>query len=276
MEHAGPGIILLTLLFVGPVLYFISRAKKKPESIYIRRIPGIDAINEAVGRAVELGRPISFITGLSSIGPLLYACLGTLKYVARRVARFGSRLVIPSIYPDVMALTDAVIQNAYRLEKRSANYDPTCLRYLSDEQFAFASGYIGLIHREKVAAAFLFGSYAAESLILAEAGQQIGAIQVAATTSNEQIPFFITSCDYTLIGEELYAAGAFLSLDPIQRGSLRGQDWAKLFIVLLIVLGIAQATILSFIGSDAALKLPLTDWLNADWPSFLRLFPEVW
>ena len=270
MQHATPGIILLILLFCGPVLYFINRALRG-QKIFVRRIPGIDAIDESVGRSVEMGRPISFTTGLSGVGPLLYACLGILRHVARRAAVFNSRLLIPASDPEALAMTDATLQNAYRAEKKFSNYDPNSVRYLSSEQFAFASGYMGLIHRENVGSAFLFGSFAAESLILAEAGQQVGALQVAGTTSPEQVPFFITTCDYTLIGEEVYATGAYLSEDPVQVGSLRGQDLVKLLLVLLLLLGIAQATYRSITtapanGSEAEeAPLPIQNWLEKSW-----------
>jgi hypothetical protein len=119
------------------------------------------------------------------------------------------------------------------------------------------------MHRENVGGAFLFGRFAAESLILAESGQQIGAVQVAATISSAQIPFFITTCDYTLIGEELYAAGAYLSRDPVQTGSLRGQDIAKLVIIILVLLGIGQSTYYSAMGEKN--PAPISSWFNQTW-----------
>jgi len=263
MEHSTPGILVLLVLFIGPVLYFISRAHKGKE-IFIRRIAGIDAIDEAVGRSVELGRPISFSTALTGIGPLFAACLAVLRAIARKTARFNSRLYVPCGDPESLILADATVQSAYRSEKRFNNYDPTSLRYLSGEQFAFASGYIGLVQRENVGAAFLFGSFAAESLILADAGQRVGAIQVAATVDSNQVPFFITVCDYTLIGEELYAAGAYLSPDPVLSGSLRGQDFAKLVVVFLIVFGVLQATYFSYKGVKQE-SLPLANWIQSPW-----------
>ncbi len=275
MEHATPGVIVLMLAFIGPVLWFIRKATQG-EKIFVRRIPGIDAIDDAVGRAVELGRPMSFTSGLAGISPVLYACLGVLRHVARKAAVFGSRILVPSIDPEAMVLADATLQNAYRTERKYSSYDPTSVRFLSTSQFAFASGYMGLVHRERVAGAFLFGTFAAESLILAEAGQQVGAIQVAATISNEQIPFFITTCDYTLIGEELYAAGAYLSKDPVQVGSLKGQDYAKVVVLLLILIGVAQATYYSATGqtyqatTDGA-QTPLADWIRMSFEQIVNL-----
>jgi len=65
-----------------------------------------------------------------------------------------------------------------------------------------------------------------------------GAIQIAGTDAVSQLPFFIAACDYTLIGEELYAASAYLSRAPLLLGSLKSQDWMKVIVVLCIVLGI--------------------------------------
>src|SRR5690606_18816415 len=121
---------------------------------------------------------------------------------------------------------------------------------------------------ENVGCAFLFGRFAAESLILAEAGQQIGAMQVAATTSPEQVPFFLTTCDYTVIGEELYAAGAYLSGDPVQTGSLKGQDMAKTVIALLILFGVAQATVSALTGGAGESSLPA--WILTPWETLLN------
>jgi hypothetical protein len=148
-----------------------------------------------------------------------------------------------------MAIIEAVAREHYRSEGKPDLFRREDIRYLSDDQFAFASGYMGTIHREGAASCFLFGSFAAESLILAEAGQQIDAMQVAGTVSNAQIPFFLTTCDYTLIGEELYAAGAYLSRDPVQVGSVVGQDYAKLIAFALIALGILAYT---FLGQNWA------------------------
>ena len=102
---------------------------------------------------------------------------------------------------------------------------------MTGQQFAFASGVAGvIIIREKVAASFLFGAFFAESLIFAEVGQQVGAVQVAGTTETNQIPFFIAACDYVIIGDEFYAASAYLSREPTLLGSIVGQDYCKLLL----------------------------------------------
>jgi len=249
VQHAtqgdGVGMFVMAVLMIAPPLIMIAvarRWKRRGKDMYIRRIPGIDAIEEAVGRTVEMGRPMLFTFGLAGVGPLFFACLGVMSHIACMAARYAVRLFVPQQDVQVMAITQNAVRECYQTEGRLERYHEDDVRFLSDAQFAFASGYMGIAHREKVAACFLFGSFAAESLILAEAGQQVGAIQVAGTMDNPQIPFFITTCDYTIIGEEVFAAGAYLSKDPVQRGSLRGQDVAKLLLLAFVLTGILAAT----------------------------------
>ena len=108
--------------------------------------------------------------------------------------------------------------------------------------------------REKPAAHIMMGYFYAESLLLAETGSTTGAIQIAGTDACTQLPFFVTTCDYTLLGEELYAASAYLSQEPAQIGPLKAQDYTKVLIVIIIIAGIVA---ISF-GWDGILQLVKT------------------
>ena len=94
-----------------------------------------------------------------------------------------------------------------------------------------------MIQREQYAATFLFGTFFAESLIMAENANMVGAIQVAGTPSTTQLPFFIASCDYVIIGDEYYAATAYLTRQPTLLGSMIGQDRVKIAILVTVMLG---------------------------------------
>jgi hypothetical protein len=113
-------------------------------------------------------------------------------------------------------------------------YYDDMVHYISDDQFAYAAGVNGIMIREKPAACFYQGKFYAESLLLAETGNSIGAIQIAGTGSASQIPFFVTACDYTLIGEEFFAASAYLSNKPELIGSIKGQDIVKFMVMILM------------------------------------------
>ena len=161
-----------------------------------------------------------------------------------------------------MTIEQELVKQAYTRAGRPENYKEDCVYYLSDNQFAYASAVSGIMVREKPAANFLLGNYAAESLIIAEAGASTGAIQIAGTAAISQIPFFIVACDYTLIGEELFAAGAYVSREPLLLGSLKGQDIAKLVIILIMIIAIILGTIAAIINSDSGIFQWLSDFMK--------------
>jgi hypothetical protein len=267
LEHATPGVLVVLIVACALLYRELSRGSKGYIH-FIRRIPGVDAIEGAVGRCAEQGRSVVFTTALTDVGPVLFACLGVLHSIAKRVAQYKLKLQVPQYSPEAMALVEDTVQAAYRDAGRANAFDPQSIRFLSSEQFAFASGYMGLMHRERAGAAFLFGVFAAEALVLAEAGQQVGARQVAASVSPEQVAFFICTCDYTLIGEELFGASAYLSREPVQVATLAAQDRFKLFFIFIIILGVAMATLQPWMPHLLAYmpdKLMVADWSVLTW-----------
>ena len=262
IDHATPGICIL-LCFAGLLLLRELRRVRAGYQHSIRRIPGVDAIEGAVGRCAEQGRAVSFTTALTDVGPTLVACIGVLQAVVKKVAQYKLKLFVPQYSPEAMAVVEDSVQAAYSQVGKASQFDPSSIVFLSSEQFAFASGYMGLLHREKPGAAFLFGAFAAESLVLSEAGQQVGARQVAASVSPEQVAFFICTCDYTLIGEELFGASAYLGRDAVQVATLAAQDRFKLLIGSIIVLGVICATVAACLPSLQLIK-PV-EFLAAGW-----------
>ncbi len=249
MEHANGVTGLLLLMLTGALLWNILRARKGHEPI-IRKIPGLAAIDEAVGRATEMGRPILFSPGLFGLDVTTLQALSIAGHVMRLAARYNTRVILAVCDTQVYPVAEEVAREAYNAEGRPELFNPDDIRFLSDRQFAYASGCVGIMNREKVSGNFFFGGFFAEALILAEGGREVGAIQVAGTPSTTQLPFLIASCDYTIIGEEYYAATAYLTRDPILLGSLVGQDYAKIALLILILAGTVMAS------------LGMTSWLH--------------
>jgi hypothetical protein len=218
------------------------RRVSKGKEVSIRKIPGLDAIEEAIGRATEMGRPVHYCPGIGGISaveaPQTFSGLAILNYVARLTARFDVPLIVTIRQPEVFPMAEETVRQAYLEEGRSDAYDPSNIRFLSSQQFAYAAAVFGIMSREKPAANLMFGAFWAEALMLAEVGAEVGAMQITGTAQLSQVPFFVASSDYTLIGEELFAAAAYLSGDSNQIGSIVGQDMAKLIVVFLIVVGV--------------------------------------
>jgi hypothetical protein len=227
--------LALALLFGFVLIWYIERAKKG--RLFVRRIAGLDAIDDAVGRATEMGRPILFSFGLSVLNDVTtLAALSVFGRVARKSADYATPLLCPNEDALVMTAAREVAKTAYHEAGRPDLYNENNINFLTADQFGYAAGVDGLVMREKPGAVFWQGYFYAEALILAETGHSVGAIQIAGTTSIEQLPFFVVACDYTLIGEELFAASAYLNPEPHMMGSLKGEDFLKAAIMVLIVL----------------------------------------
>jgi hypothetical protein len=237
LKHGTWSADILIGLIVFFILWKIFSARAGRE-LYLRRIPGLNALDEAIGRATEMGRPILFSPGLDGLTIQSLQALAILRYIVTKSAAYRSRVIFAGCEPVVFTVAEEVIREAYDSVGMPELYSVEDVRFVSSDQFAYAAGVVGILYRERVSASFLFGGFYAESLLLAEAGHHVGAIQVAGTPSTTQIPFFLAACDYTIIGDEFYAASAYLSREPTLMGSLVGQDYSKLLISLVVVVGI--------------------------------------
>ncbi|MEE9129156.1 MAG: DUF6754 domain-containing protein [Phycisphaerales bacterium] len=248
---------IITVIFCGAVIFWINRARKgKP--IKVRKIAGLEAVDEAVGRATEMGRSILYVPGTQDINEIqTIASLAILSRVSKTAAEYDAKVEIPVARSLVMATARETVHAAYLAAGRPDAYNEDLIYYVTDEQFGYVAYLQGMMVREKPATCFYMGAFYAESLILAETGNSIGAIQIAGTAMPAQLPFFVAACDYTLIGEEFFAASAYLSGSAEELGSLKGQDVGKVMVAVLLLLGVLMATI-----ATMADNATLQDWVT--------------
>lgn len=218
-------------------------AEKK--RIYIRRIAGLDAMKEAIGRSVEMDRPVHYAPGtgglIDLIAPQTLAGISILGYVATLSAQMGANLLVSTSLPEVYALAEATVQSAFLME--GIEYPKENIQWLSE---GFEPAVMSLLQEMRPGANFYIGGLFAVMKI-AEVGVEVGAMQIMGTTKQFQIPFCLATCDYTLMADEIYAADAYLSDNPSLSGSLRGVDIGKFIGIILILIG----TILETFGITA-------------------------
>ena len=233
--------LLLGVALSAAILISISMAKRK--DLFVRRIAGLEALDEALGRATEMGRSVLYIHGLREMNAIsTIAAVNILGRVARRTAEYDTLLKVTNADPVVMSVSQETVKEAYIEAGRPDAYNPDNIFIAGTDQFSYAAAVEGIMVREKPAAHIMMGYFYAESLLLAETGASTGAIQIAGTDAFTQLPFFVTTCDYTLLGEELYAASAYLSREPRLLGSLKGQDIGKGLLLFVLIAGSLLAT----------------------------------
>lgn len=245
--RAGRMVPFVSLILFGIVMYLYIEYAKRGRVPWLKRLPAFDAMEEAVGRATEMGRPVVMIPGRASWTSLFVAQtvagLAVLKHIARLTARNEVRLWAPMNAALVLPIARENVKDAYAAEGKLDAYDPVeMLPYVSGSQFAWASGVIGWFARNRPAANIMVGAFWAESMMLAESGARIGAVQVGGTARLYQIPFFAAVCDYVIIGEEMFAASAYISRDPVLITSIATVDAFRLVGWVLIIVGALLST----------------------------------
>jgi len=246
MELASGRMLDLVFMIAlwGIALYMIYSKRE----IWIRRLPALDFIEEAVGRAAEMGKPVliqgfgSSGTGLSSsMAPMILAALSVLGHAAQICARYGTPIIAPMRSQDVIPVADEVLMTAHRLEGKLEEYEAKKEDMLpwAPTQAALAA----LAFRVRPATHIMIGTFWHESIIVSEAFNRVGAVQIGGTGRVSQISFLAAACDMTIIGEEIYAVGSYLSRRREMLASIAATDYFKIFSILLIIIGSILATL---------------------------------
>ena len=226
--------LALIAIIAGSLFGFTWLAKRK--ELFVRRLAGVDAIEDAVGRSTEMGRPVLYVTGVEETQDIqTIASLLILGHVAKITAEYDTDIRVANAFPLTMVIAEEVVRQGYANAGRADAHRPENVMFITSEQFAFAAGVNGMILRERPATNIYFGRFYAESLMLAETGFLTGAVQIAGTGELTQLPFFISACDFTLLGEELFACSAYLTREPNQLALLKAGDVMKVVIAVLVV-----------------------------------------
>jgi len=241
--------VIICVIVVLASVYFARRRR-----FYVRPLAGLTAIDDALGRATELGSPVVYITGWGGdlARPTTMASLAILSHIAERAASYGTRILFPSHDPVVASAAQDTIRQGYATAGRPELFRAEDVAFVTQSQLGYAAAVDGIMVRQKPGAVFLLGTFEGEALILAETAHNVGAVQIAGTDSTIQLSFFLVACDYTLIGEELFAASGYISGDPLILGAVRGQDILKIIIVVVLLLGV----LFGLFGNDM-----MADWL---------------
>lgn len=256
--NAGRTNVAILLILAIVLSFGFLRLAEKGVPMFIRRIAGVDAIEEAIGRATEMGRPILYVPGIDEIQNIqTIAAVLVLGRIAELAARYDSEIKVPCCIPLVAAVGEEVVRQGFYDAGRPDAHKPQNIQWISSEQFAFCAGTNGIMMRDKPATNIFLGRFFGESLILAETGYVNGAIQIAGTAEITQLPFFIAACDYTLIGEEIYAVSAYMTRDPKLLSTIKAADWVKALCVAVVIVG----TLLAVAAPESKLTTALMDFL---------------
>lgn len=225
------------LIFAGIMLIIAFRVKKgKPWPV--RRLAGIDALEDAMGRATEMNRPVSYMMGEGMLtgadGSQTVAALCILPYIARLAAKLDTPLFVQVTVPEIFNAVEEICRCAYTAEGKQEKWDPKYGLRISRANDPICVSYLW---QENVSVNLMFGSIRLPSVTMAENANRLGAVSIAGTAAITNICFLVAACDYVILGDELFAAAAYISEDPVQISTINTTDLIKIGVVGLVIIG---------------------------------------
>jgi hypothetical protein len=237
--NAGVTVSLVVFaLFVG-VFYYSGARFKQTGKFSARKFEALAKMEEAIGRATEMGKPVHWSYGMGAFDAQYLAAFVLLEYAASLCAKYDTRMIVSIALPEVVPMTEEVIRKAYIEQGK--------IETLHTEDVRFWGGshnpaMIGTISREEVAGNFMIGSLFHESILSIEAAARYNAIQVMGTQNTHQLPFIAAGCDAIFIGAEMFAAAAQLEPNPVRVGSVWAADVLNMIFVGLMIVGALLVT----------------------------------
>lgn len=231
-------IVVVALVVVVIVTQFLRR---RGDLFALRRLAAYDALPGFVSRAIETDQRLHLSLGSAGIGgetTLLAVVSAELAYQVAREAAIGDT-------PPLFTLTDAsalplaqdTLRRAYANRGRLAALQPGSTRFLpaGTRSLAFAAAVTAMQHDDRLSGHVLAGRYGPELALILEAAARRGLPTVAVSDQLEGQAIAYALADDPLIGEEVFAAGAYLGGGASQKAGIVATDMLRWLVILVMI-----------------------------------------
>jgi hypothetical protein len=237
------GLVILALFLLFLLLY-AGLGRRWPA--VFRPVKGYEALGAAIERAVEAGERVHLSLGTGSVigsdaAPAL-AGLVVLSRVASATSMSDRPAVVTAGDGAMAILAQDTLREAYQRANAPERYRHTSGRMLGPTPFSYIASLPMLLASEDVSVHILAGSFGAEGALGADFGQRHDAFVLAGTDDAQSQALLYATAEHPLIGEEIFAGGAYLDLGPLHRASLRAQDAMRVLIIGAILVGVVLRT----------------------------------
>jgi hypothetical protein len=240
-------VITWAVLLAIPMLLLWFATRRRKRALALRPIPAWEALRGLMGRATEEGRQVHLSLGRAGVGGEQTAVVSAALDVQRHLAREGAALdadpqspslVVTVADPLLMLTAQDSLYRAYRAMDHRAGYDATQVQLIAPDALAYAVGAQDRIDDERTLANVMVGHQGDEYLLLGETGAQRDLLQVAGSDALNAQALMTATSGHVLVGEETFAAGAYLTRRPALVASLQVQDLLRAAAVVAILVGV--------------------------------------
>ena len=240
-------IPLTVLLLAGFLLGVITLWKRRNPGA-LRQIAAFTRLARAVGLSIEDGKRLHISLGHGGLfdgrGGSALAGLALLRNIAERTSVSDMPSVATAGDPTLGLLTQDTLQAGYHAAGVEDAYVHTMGRVTGLTPFSYVAGTMSIPQNENVSTNILLGHFGPEAGLLAESSERANTALIGATEDLAGQSVLFISAQDPLVGEELFAAGAYLNADPAHAASLTVQDLFR----WLIILGLLAGSAAKFMG----------------------------
>jgi hypothetical protein len=242
--------LAFVILFFGLMVILVAAGRNRPGR-QLREIAAFTRLRRAVGLAVEAGTRLHIsigrggLTGLQSASAFMG--LSMLSRIARAASISDRPPVATSGDGSLFILSQDTLRGSYKTLGAEGQYDSTSGRLVGLTPFSYAVGAIPIIRDEQISANVLIGHFGSEVALINDAAEQSGSLTVGGTDNLPGQAVLYATTQEPLIGEEVFAGGAYLGASPLHEASLLAQDLLR---ILLVIFTIAAA-IVRLLGLDS-------------------------
>lgn len=237
----GLGLVFV-VIFLGSMIVFAVAGKNRPGQ-NLREIAAFSRLGKAIGLAVEAGRRLHIslgwggVSGVQGTSGLLG--LSLVERIARLASISDRPPVVTSGEGTLGILSQDTLSMTYRAIGEARQYDSGQGRLSGLTPFSYAAGVLPNLFDEHVTATVLAGHFGSEVALIADAAERSDGMTLAGSDSIQAQAVLIAAAQEPLIGEELFAAGAYVNAGPLHASSLRAQDIFRWVLIVIILAGAA-------------------------------------
>ncbi len=241
MTILGFVALIFILVFFG-LMVILAVSGREGSKITLRRIPAYTNIQRAIELAVEAGSRLHLSIGRGSItrpeSASAFVGLSMLKKMISSASTGDSPPVVTTGDPSLAILAQDTIKSAYQEIGLIDQYKPALGQLTGLTPFSYAAGAIPITRDPKSATSILIGSFGMEVALLTDGCERGGNKSLAGTDDVSAQAILYATADDPLIGEELYAGGAYIEAGPMHIASLQTQDVFRWILVGVVIAGI--------------------------------------
>jgi hypothetical protein len=240
MTLTGLAGLVIAILAIVSLVVFTFYFRKRPLR-GLRSIAAYSRLKQAIGLAVENGSCLHVSIGKGGLNTPQGAAGLVGLTVLDRIAHYSFMSDHPPIASSGDGSLSILSQDTLCATYRDGNvpelFDPNKARLTGPTPLSYIAGAMPFLKDEDVSVNVLTGNFGPEIALLLDASDRQNSFSMAATDSLPAQSVLYAMANEPLIGEELYAVGAYLQAGASHSASLRTQDILRWLVVFATIAG---------------------------------------